>query len=319
MSDFVSEFWAVYIALLTLVSIIACGLFLWSQSKARVAIKTGTDTTGHVWDETLTEYNNPLPRWWMWLFYITIVFSLGYLVLFPGLGSYTGTSRWSSGGQYDAEMKQADARYGPVFAKYADLPVEQVAADAQARAIGERLFLNHCAQCHGSDGRGARGFPNLADSDWQYGGTPDAIRVSILEGRNAAMPGLAAVLGTDADVRNVAEYVLSLSASPHDAVRAAQGKEKFAVCAACHGDEGKGNPLLGAPSLADRVWLYGGSVESIVETITKGRNGVMPAHRDTLGETKVHLLTAYVWSLSNGARRDQKAQALAASDSPAAN
>lgn len=302
MSDFTSGFWNVYIALLTVVSVIGCAVLLWTQSKAKVAVKQGTDTTGHVWDETLAEYNNPLPNWWRWLFYITIVFSLGYLAYFPGLGSFAGASGWTSTGQYDAEMKQADAVYGPIFAKYAGMDIPSVAADPKARAIGERIFLNNCAQCHGSDARGSKGFPNLADGDWLYGGTPEAIKTSILEGRNGVMPPMAAAIGGEAEVRAVAEYVLSLSASPHDPLKAQLGKEKFeAVCAACHQADGKGNPQIGAPNLTDKVWLYGSGVDNVVEAITKGRAGKMPAHKEFLGESKVHIVAAWVWGLTNTA------------------
>lgn len=298
MSDFVSEFWNVYVALLTIVSILACGVLLWAQSRLKLPITT-TATTGHVWDEDLSELNNPLPRWWLWLFYITLIFSIAYLALYPGLGSFAGTLGWSQQKQYEAEVAAADKQYGPIFAKYAAEPLEKVALDPQAAAIGEKLFLNHCAQCHGSDARGAKGFPNLTDRDWQWGAAPDAIKTSIRDGRSGVMPPMAAAVGSESDVRNVAEFVLSLSGSPHDATKAALGKEKFVTCAACHGADGKGNPVLGAPNLTDRIWIYGSGVDAIVEAITKGRSNVMPAHKDFLGEAKVHLLAAYVWRISH--------------------
>jgi cytochrome c oxidase cbb3-type subunit 3 len=259
----------------------------------------GGATTGHTWDEDLDELNNPLPRWWIWLFYITIVFSLIYLVLYPGLGSYAGSFKWTSKGEYEAEVKQANAQYGPLYEKYAAQDLKQLAADPGARAIGQRLFLNYCAQCHASDGRGGKGFPDLTDRDWLYGGDPAAIKASILNGRNGIMPALGAALGVES-TRDVANYVLSLSGRTSDAARAARGKEKFvAVCAACHGAEGKGNPQLGAPNLTDSAWLHGARESTIIETITKGRNSVMPAHKDFLGEAKSHILAAYVYSLSN--------------------
>jgi cytochrome c oxidase cbb3-type subunit III len=299
MNEFLSDFWGIYIAIATIVSLVACAALLWMQSSTRV--KVGADgrqgTTGHVWDETLIELDNPLPRWWMWLFYITIVFSLGYLWLYPGLGAFAGASGWSSSGQYDREMRAADERYGPIFEKYVRMPIEAVAADPQARAIGERLFLNTCAQCHGSDARGSKGFPNLVDADWLYGGTPAQIEASIKEGRRGVMPPMGAALGSGDDVRNVAEYVLSLSGSPHDTLKAQLGREKFAVCGACHGADGKGNQALGAPNLTDRIWLHGAGVDAIVAGINRGYDNAMPAHGPILGDAKVHLLAAYVWGL----------------------
>jgi cytochrome c oxidase cbb3-type subunit 3 len=304
MADFTNGFWDFYISIITLLSIAGCGLLLWSQSKHRV--KLGADgkdvahgTTGHVWDEDLTELNTPMPRWWMWLFYITIVFALAYLALYPGLGSYAGTLGWKSAGAYQLELKKAEADYGPLFDKYAKQDLKVVAADPQAHAIGERLFLTYCAQCHGSDARGNKGFPNLTDNDWLYGGDPSIIKTTILHGRNGQMPPMAAALGSDKDVENVAHYVRSLSDLTTDPIKVAFGKPKFAACAACHGFDGHGNQALGAPNLADKVWLYGGSADTIMETIRKGRTNTMPAFDAFLGEPKVHLLAAYVWSLSN--------------------
>jgi len=300
MADFTSDFWNVYIVVLTAVSILGCAVFLYVQSKQKIKAVQG-DTTGHVWDETLAEYSNPLPRWWMWMFYITIVFSIGYLVMFPGMGNFAGKLGWSSKKQLEDEMAQAQAQYGPLYDKYLKMDLTAVAADAQAQQMGQRLFLNHCAQCHGSDGGGSRGFPSLRDNDWLYGGEPDVIKTSIMAGRSGMMPPQAPTVGTAEDVKDVANYVLSLSGRTHDQLRAQRGKEKFAVCAACHGPEAKGNPALGAPNLTDNVWLYGSSEAVIIETISKGRNGVMPSHKDMLGEAKVHLLAAYVMNLSKSA------------------
>ena len=297
MADFTNEFWSIYIAIITIVSILACAWLLWTMGGRKVS-GSGTETTGHTWDETLGEYNNPLPRWWMWMFYITIGFAFVYLALYPGLGSYGGSLGWSQTKQYEEEVAEANAVHGPLFAKYAGMPVEQVALDPSARAIGERLFLNYCSQCHGSDARGSKGFPNLTDRDTQWGGSADAIKTSIAEGRNGVMPPLAAALGTADDVRNVANYVLSLSGSAPDALRAALGKAKFGVCAACHGADGKGNQQLGAPDLTDRIWLHGSNVDAIVDVIARGRDNRMPAHREFLGEAKVHLLAAYVLGFS---------------------
>jgi cytochrome c oxidase cbb3-type subunit 3 len=312
MSDFTSGFWSVYISVITVASIIACAIFLRAFTVRRGAAGDKVDTTGHVWDEDLKEWNNPLPNWWRWLFYITIVFGLSYLVFYPGLGAFKGVDDWTSRKQYTEEVARADAQYGPLFAKYAQMPIPAVAADPEAKKIGERLFLNYCSQCHGSDARGGRGFPNLTDRDWIYGGTPEAIQTTILGGRNGVMPPLAAAVGDGEAVRDVAQYVLSLSGRTHDSLRASRGKAKFAaVCAACHGADGKGNPQIGAPNLTDDVWLYGGTEAAIVEAITKGRAGQMPAFKDFLGDDKVHLLAAYVWSLSNTAQPAVAASPLA--------
>jgi cytochrome c oxidase cbb3-type subunit III len=298
-SHFTSVFWDFYIAVITLVSIIACAVLLKMQSVRKVS-GTTSETTGHVWDENLGEYNNPLPRWWMWLFYITIAFSLGYLYFYPGLGSYAGALGWTQVRQLAEETERAEQKFGPIFSKYAAMDARQVAADAEARAIGQRLFLNHCAQCHASDGGGSRGFPNLTDKDWLYGGEPEAIRLSIAEGRHGVMPPLGAAVGGDEGAKDVAHYVRSLSGLTHDGVRVARGRPRFAqACVACHGADGKGNQQLGAPNLTDGIWLYGSSETSIIESILKGRNNNMPAHKDILTADKIHLLTAYVYSLSN--------------------
>lgn len=298
MSDFVNGIWGWYVAALTLVSIIACVMLLKSQSTKRAAGAKQAELHGHVWDEDLAEYNNPLPRWWMWLFYLTIVFALIYLVLYPGLGSFAGVYGWTSRAEHQAETQQAETQYGPIFNRFAQQDLAVVANDPEARAIGQRLFLTYCSQCHGSDAGGGSGFPSLRDKDWLYGGEPVAIKASIMQGRNGIMPPLGQALGGEAGVKEIANYVLSLSGSPHDAALAAKGKEKFAICAACHGPEGKGNPQIGAANLTDQIWLFGGSEKTVMETITMGRVSQMPAHKDLLGEAKVHLLAAYVYSLS---------------------
>jgi cytochrome c oxidase cbb3-type subunit 3 len=227
------------------------------------------------------------------------VFGIVYLALYPGLGSYAGKLGWKSSGEYQDELKKAEADYGPLFARFASQDMKAVAADPNAHAIGERLFLTYCSQCHGSDARGNKGFPNLTDEDWLYGGTPEAIKQTIMNGRHGQMPSMAAALGSDKDVENVAHYVRSLSGMAADPVKVAFGKPKFAACAACHGMDAHGNQALGAPNLADKTWLYGGSADTIMETIRKGRDNTMPAWGDFLGEQKVHVLSAYVWSLSN--------------------
>jgi cytochrome c oxidase cbb3-type subunit 3 len=297
MSQFTSGFWDLYIAVITVVSIIACGLFLKSQSVRRVV---EPEMTGHVWDENIQEYNNPMPRWWAWLFYLTIVFALGYLVLYPGLGSFAGTLGWTQVKQLEEETKRADAQFGPIFEKSAAQDIETLAKNPEALAIGQKLFLNYCAQCHASDAGGSAGFPNLTDIEWLWGGTPEAIKTSITEGRLGVMPSWGPVLG-EQGVKDVAHYVMSLSGMAADSIRVARGKDTFAkTCVACHGPEGKGNPAMGAPDLTDKVWLHGGSEPQIIETVAKGRTNQMPAHKDILSPAKIHLLTAFVYSLPRG-------------------
>ena len=298
MSDFNANFWSVYVAGITVLSIVACAVLLWLTSRTKGAA-SGDNTTGHVWDEDLREMNNPLPRWWMWLFVITIVFGLLYLVAYPGLGSYEGQLKWSTRGAHAAEMKQAEQDLAPLYAQFASKKVEELAGDAGAKAIGERLFMNNCAQCHGSDARGNKGFPNLTDKDWLHGGTPDKIIETITGGRTGMMPPMAAAVGTSDDVKNVANYVLSLSNAPHDSLRAQLGKPKFAACAACHGSDGTGNQAIGAPNLTDNIWLHGYGEQAIMAMVNNGKTNVMPAQAGKLTEAQIRVVSAYVWGLSN--------------------
>jgi cytochrome c oxidase cbb3-type subunit 3 len=298
MSDFIHVFWSNFVAIAAVASILACALLLWLTARFR-GPASADSTTGHVWDEDLREMNNPMPRWWMGLFVLTIVFGLGYLVVYPGLGSYGGRLGWSTSGEYARQVEKANAELAPVYAGYAAQPVAQLAGDAGAMAIGQRLFLNNCAQCHGSDGRGSKGFPNLADGDWLHGGAPDNIKQTITHGRTGVMAPMAEAVGSAEDVKNLANYVLSLSGSPHDSVRAGLGKSKFTVCAACHGIDGKGNHAVGAPNLTDGVWLHGFGQEAIIAMINGGKMNQMPAQQERLTEAQIHVLTAYVWGLSN--------------------
>ncbi|HVC10073.1 MAG TPA: cytochrome-c oxidase, cbb3-type subunit III [Burkholderiales bacterium] len=300
MSQFTSSFWDFYIAVIVIVSIVACGVFLKMQSVRKVA-GSQTQTTGHAWDEDLGEYNNPLPRWWMWLFYITIAFGLLYLVLYPGLGSYKGLLGWTEVKQYQDEERRAAVQYGPIYDKFAQLEIVALVSNPDALAIGQKLFLNNCAQCHASDGGGTRGFPNLTDNDWLYGGAPATIEATITNGRGGVMPAWGPILGDD-KVKDVAQYVMSLSGMAHDSIRAARGRDVFKQnCVACHGADGKGNQQIGAPNLTDSTWLYGGSEQTIIETITKGRNGHMPTWKEILTPAQIHLVAAYVYSLSHPA------------------
>jgi cytochrome c oxidase cbb3-type subunit 3 len=298
MSDFTSNFWALYVSGITLVSILACLLLLVVTSKMRPS--TASDnTTGHVWDGDLREMNNPLPRWWSYMFVITIVFSLIYLVLYPGLGSNPGMLGWSSAKLHEDEVAKGNAEVAPIYAKFASMTPEQLSKDPKAMAIGERLYSNNCAQCHASDARGNKGFPNLTDGDWLHGGTTEKIKETITGGRIGNMPPMAAAVGSAEDIKNVAQYVLSLSGSPHDAARAELGKEKFVVCAACHGVDGKGMQAVGSANLTDNIWLHGFGEKAIIEMVNNGKVNVMPAQASKLTEPQIHVLTGYIWGLSN--------------------
>lgn len=298
MSDFTSNFWAIYVSGITLVSIAACLLLLVVTGKMK-ATTASDNTTGHVWDGDLREMNNPLPRWWSFMFVFTIIFALVYFVLYPGLGNYAGTLGWTSAKLHQDEVDKGNAETAPIYAKFMAMTPEDMSKDAKAMAIGERLYGNNCAQCHASDARGNKGFPNLTDGDWLHGGTTDKIKETLVGGRIGNMPPMAAAVGTPDDVKNVAQYVLSLSGSPHDSARAALGKEKFAVCAACHGVDGKGLQAVGAANLTDNIWLHGFGEGAIVEMINNGKVNVMPAQAGKLTEAQIHVLTSYIWGMSN--------------------
>jgi cytochrome c oxidase cbb3-type subunit 3 len=298
MSDFTSSFWPFFISAIVIGGIVFCLAVLFITSKSHDAAHTG-ESTGHVYDEDIVEMNNPMPRWWMWMFIITCVFGIIYLFLYPGLGTYEGKLGWTQVKQYEQEVKESNDRIAPIYAKFTSMAAEEVAKDAKAMAIGERLFMNNCSQCHGSDAHGSRGFPNLTDKDWLYGGDPETIKTTITNGRHGMMPPMAAAVGSADDVKNVANYVLSLSGSDHDANRAALGKDKFAACAACHGAEGKGNQAIGAPNLSDDIWLHGAGEAAIIDRINNGKNNQMPAQGSRLTPEQIHVLASYVWRFSN--------------------
>ncbi|ASF14345.1 cytochrome-c oxidase, cbb3-type subunit III [Shewanella xiamenensis] len=320
-----SSFWSIWISVLSLIVIAGCFLLLRVCSKNTTDVKEG-ESMGHSFDG-IEELNNPLPKWWSYMFYITIVFGLVYLALFPGLGNYKGLLNWTSSNQsigtekgikadsvaaielaakegmyvqYDQEVKHANEKYGPIFAAYLATPLEELVKNQEALKVGGRLFLQNCAQCHGSDARGSKGFPNLTDSDWLYGGDLATIKTTIMSGRHGMMPPKGGLPIDDSEIAGLAEYVVKLSGREHDEKLAALGQGSFMKgCFACHGMDAKGNKLMGAPNLTDDVWLYGGSRGVIEETIKHGRAGVMPAWKDVLGEEKVHVIAAYVYSLSN--------------------
>lgn len=292
--------WSSYIIFFVVFNIIACVWLLWWTAQGKKGDSIDTQTTGHVWDGDLTEFNNPLPRWWINLFYLTILFAIPYLIWFPGLGSFEGKGQWSSRKQHDIDKKAADLKLAKSFAKFQNQPINIIAQDAKALTTGKRIFINNCAMCHGSDARGGRGFPNLSDSDWQWPNSPDDILLTLREGRQAAMPALAGPMESETGISEVVVYVQSLSGMQVSDALASAGKKRFDVfCAACHGAGGKGNPALGAPNLTDDIWLYGNEFETMKKTVRDGRNGHMPAHGSILSDTQIRLVGAYVWSVSH--------------------
>lgn len=293
-----SSFWSGYIILLSSIVIVGSAVLLYVVDKSKSGPAEGEEMP-HAFDG-IHELNNPLPRWWVLLYWSNIFIAIIYLVLYPGMGNYEGLLKWTSVGQWQAEVDDAEKSYGPIYARFAEQSIEELAKSSEATGMGQRLFVNHCAGCHGSDAGGATGFPNLSDSDWLYGGSPDAIKTTILEGRGGMMPAMGAAVGGAEGVEQVTAYVQSLSGRNVDAALAEKGKVKFdQACFICHGSDGKGNQIFGAPNLTDNIWLYGGTDAIIRETIMNGRTGKMPAHKDLLSEQKVHVIAAYIYSLSN--------------------
>ncbi|MCX7945431.1 MAG: cytochrome-c oxidase, cbb3-type subunit III [Hydrogenophilus sp.] len=297
MADFVSPFWDLYVKVLIALSFAFCIWIIAANSK--ISGRVG-ELQPHSWDENLQEWNNPLPRWWVYLFWATLIFAILYLMIYPGFGAFKGFAGWSSVGQWEREMQQAEAKYGPLFAKYRNMDVKAVAADKDAMAMGGRLFQTYCMQCHGADARGAKGFPNLTDNDWLGGdGSPEYIRSVIQAGRMGVMTPFPH-LGQEG-AKDVAHFVRALAGLQHDAARAQRGRAIFAEnCVACHGPDGKGMTAVGAPNLTDNIWLYGSSEQQIVQNVLNGIQNRMPAFGEFLGADKVHILTAYVWNLSRG-------------------
>jgi cytochrome c oxidase cbb3-type subunit 3 len=295
----VSVGWSIYVIVLVVLCLAGCVWLLWANRTAPVdRVAKGEPMEAE--HDGIRELNNPLPAWWSWLFVGTIVFGVGYLAVYPGMGAYAGTAGWTSGGQYEAEVQQADARYGPIFAAFAEQPIPALSREAKAVEIGSRLFLNHCATCHGSDARGSRGYPNLTDEDWLYGGDPETIVATITHGRTGVMPPFSIPVGGDEGVKAMAHYVLSLSGRDHDPAQAERAASTFATfCSVCHGTDGRGIQAVGGPNLTDDIWLHGGRSADIEAQIHAGRINQMPAHRDLLSAEKIHLLAAYVYSLSS--------------------
>ena len=290
-----TSFWSSWVIILTTITIVGMTWILFANRKT--TDRESENKTGHVYDG-IEEYDNPLPAWWFYMFLITIVWGVGYLIVYPGMGNFPGVIGWTQVGQHDAEVAKADEKFREMRDKYLALPIEEIAKDPVVKKMGQRMFGNNCAQCHGADAKGRYGFPNLTDGDWIFGGTPEAIKISIAQGRQAAMPGWGAVIG-DAGVEEVTDYVLSINGRDIASDKADAGEKVFqSYCAACHGADAQGNPALGAPNLTNGIWLYGGTKEQIAHSIRTGRNGVMPAHKDMITEDKIHIITAYVYGLS---------------------
>ncbi|MGH8492592.1 MAG: cytochrome-c oxidase, cbb3-type subunit III [Moraxellaceae bacterium] len=293
-----SDFWSYYIIAIVALNIGGCAWLLMWTRRMDIHDMPADGTTGHVYDG-IREYNKPLPRWWLSLFWITIIFSLVYLVLYPGLGKFEGVLGWTSHKEVAAEEQAYQEKYGAMYAGYAKLPIEELARNEAAMKIAGRLFANNCATCHGADAHGARGFPNLTDNDWLHGGEPSNIEETILNGRNGVMPPWKEALGEDG-VRDAAHYVRVMANLQSENAYSVAGQKLYATtCIACHGPDGKGNVMMGAPNLTDNVWLYGSSEGSLIKTIGEGRIGHMPAQKDLLGPERVHMLAAYVLSLSH--------------------
>jgi cytochrome c oxidase cbb3-type subunit 3 len=293
-------FWAWFVAAGTIAFVIWCiWLISWASKQGPQDAKD-EDLVGHKWDGDLEEWNNPAPKWWLYLYFMTIAWAVGYMVVYPGIGSFEGLLGWSQQGQYEEEMQAAEARYEPIYARFAEMEFAALAQDPDAQELGRSLFASYCTTCHGSDARGAPGFPNLTDDDWIHGDSEAAITTTIRQGRNSIMPNLSAALGGETGIDNMVNYVRSLSGTIEADAAAMSAQPMFvALCSACHMPDGSGNQLLGAVNLTDQISLYGSSPEAIRTTIVQGRNGVMPPHGELLGDKRTKILAAYVYSLSN--------------------
>jgi cytochrome c oxidase cbb3-type subunit 3 len=290
-----ASIWSYWVIILTVVTIVGITWILFANRKRET--QSREETTGHVYDG-IEEYDNPLPAWWFYMFFITIVWGVGYLIIYPGLGNFPGLIGWTQIEQYEQNVAAAEERYRDMRDRYLALPVEEIAADPAVRKMGMRMFANNCAQCHGADAKGAYGFPNLTDDDWLWGGDPADIKTTLVQGRQAVMPAWGEVIGEEG-IANVTQYLLRINNRDADEAKADSGETVFKTyCAACHGPDGTGNQAMGAPNLTNGVWLYGGTEQQIAQTLRNGRNGVMPAFEQTLGEDKIHILTAYVYGLN---------------------
>ena len=293
-----SGFWNIYVIVLVVLQVVGALWLLLSFTRSPRKAAT-EDTTGHTWDGDLKEYNNPLPRWWLIVFWLTAVWLVVYLIIYPGFGSFAGLTGWTEAKQYEQEVAAAEKRYGNIYAKFSGMSLAEMAKDPDAVRLGRNLFLNNCTNCHGSDARGAKGFPNLTDNAWLHGGSPEQIQQTITNGRTGVMPALGAALG-EQGVDNVIDYILSLSGRGNGTPESIEaGKQKFLqMCSACHGADAKGQVIIGAPNLTDADWLHGSTEADIRDVIMHGRTNQMPAQKDLLSEDRIRTLVAYVLSLS---------------------
>ena len=300
--------WSLYVDFLVILCLAGCAWLLWVNRTAPID-QVGKGEPLDVDHDGIRELNNPMPAWWVWLFVVTIVFGVAYFIAYPGMGSFKGTLGWTSQGQYESEIARANARYGPIFARYAAQPIPVLIGDPEALEIGERLFRNHCRACHGSDARGSNGYPNLTDDDWLYGGAPETIVTTITHGRIGNMPAMGLAMKNETEIMETAQYVLSLSGREHDEAMANNAATRFAsLCAVCHGADGTGNQAVGAPNLTDDIWLHSGRTADIEFQIANGRINQMPAHANLLSQEKIHLLATYVYSLSHDAEPPARSQ-----------
>jgi cytochrome c oxidase cbb3-type subunit 3 len=293
-----STAWSIFIIVLVIINVGGCGWLIWWTMHMHTEDKAaGDDSTGHTWDGDLKEYNNPLPKWWLNIFYLSIIFTVVYLVLYPGFGNFAGVLGWSQEGQYDQEVTASDAKLSGVYEAFRGKSLEELVTNPDALKIGRNTFLNVCAACHGSDGRGAKGFPNLTDDDWLVGNNPETVLNVVSNGRLGIMPALGAVVGEEG-IDSLIAWMRSKEGDTSPEVAAGMQKYLTSGCIGCHGMKGEGNPALGAPDLRDDIWLHGERREDIADVINNGRSSEMPAHLELLGEDRVRLVTAYVLSLS---------------------
>ena len=292
-------FWHWFVAAGTILFVLWCvWLIAWSAKQGPQNV-ADDQVVGHKWDGDLEEWNNPAPKWWLYLYFITIAWAVGYLIAFPGLGAWDGALGWSQEGQYEAEMQAAATRYEPIYEKFAAMDFAELSMNPDANKLGKSLYASYCTTCHGSDARGATGYPNLTDSDWLWGSSEAAITSTLKNGRNGVMPAFAPALGGEQGVDNMIKYVQSLSGVVAADAASESARPMFvALCSACHMADGTGNQAVGAPNLTDDIWLYGSSADTIRTGLEQGRNNLMPAHGDLLGENRTKILAAYVYSLS---------------------
>lgn len=287
-----SSGWSWFVILGTLGSLLAAVALLIFNRKT-----SGEETTGHEWDG-IEELDNPLPFWWVGLFVVSIIYALGYLIWYPGLGNVQGAGGWTSNNQLQDDLAAHQTRFAPVYADLAAMTPDELVKDRLAQQVGRRLFINHCSTCHGITAEGTTGFPNLKDDEWIWGEGFSNVKHAIENGRSAIMPAWGPALG-EQGVSDMVQYLLALSSRDHGAQAAARGRDQFTtLCAACHGQDGTGKSELGAPNLTDNIWLYGGRAKDLANTLNNGRAGQMPSFAGILDDQRIHILAGYVSGLS---------------------